>query len=469
MAQSWKALASKINNQAPLGARESDRLLTALTSSFRKHLDEVHPGLSHEEARRSSVNSGTGNSNRHGIHSSIALADSHMASLLTNPLLVKSAKPAALPKAKLDAVSAATELENGAKPFDLLESYHAKGFATIEVALSCMQHFRRSIKDLAHEAQVAKVQEEEAGKRVLSWLWTSETLQSQAYVDNVHMQDGLVWLVMMEGHEDFLWQWLESDLELPQPSAFKLTNKSHPGYAWKSRVIYAMVMTKLRSPHREARSADAALELYFRAIQRFQYKKGAGVHEQMVSTSRARSALEKALTYGSGVHYSNTSPHLYDKFTQTYAIHDYNLSHYTQNNALEDIHRAQLDLWHPTRPSANIWYALVTREMLANNEIDLVRTLLQTSKTKAETKDYIKAFARAARLMKIAGKEEEYARLVTLARNFYPDNGSDISRLLGEVSDKGRLTTQTDKKSEKQQHDQQNQQNWLSNYFPVPT
>lgn len=469
MAQSWKALASKINNQAPLGAKESDRLLTALTSSFRKHLDEVHPGLSHDEGRRSSVNSGSGSSTRHGAHSSAALADSHMASLLTNPLLVKSVKPATLPKANLDAASAATELKDGAKPFDLLESYHAKGFATIEVALVCMQHFRRSIKDLAYEAQVAKVQEVEAGKRVLSWLWTSETLQSQAYVDNVNMQDGLVWLVMMEGHEDFLWQWLESDLELPQPTAFKVTSKSHPGYIWKSRIIYAMVMTKLGSPHRGVRSADAALEVYFRAVQRFQYKKAAGVNEQMVSTSRARAALSKALTYGSGVHYVNTSPHLYDKFAKTYVIHDSSLSHYTQKHAIENFHRAQLDLWHPTRPSANLWYALVTQELPANDETDLVRTLVEASKINGESMHNIRDFGRAARLMKIAGKDEEYARLVALARDFYPSNGSDISRLLSELSDKSSLTQQTDKKSENQSHDQPHQQNWLSNYFPVPT
>jgi hypothetical protein len=469
VAQSWKALAAKINNQAPLGPRESNRLLTALTSSFRKHLDEAHPSQSHDEERRPSVKGDSESSHRQGVQSSRALADFHMASVLTNPLLVKSAKAEGRPKPEFDASTAAVELKNGANPFDLLESYHAKSYGTIEVALACMKHFRRSIKDLTYEEQVAKVSKEEAGKRVLSWLWNSDVMQSQAYVDNLQVQDGLVWLVMMEGHEDFLWQWLESDLALPQPSASKVSQKIQTGYFWKSRIVYAMVMTKLGPPHRGARSADAALKLYFRAVQLLQQRKDASARERLVSTGRARLALVKALTHGSDYHYSETSPALYDEFVDMYKNHKLSPAYDAQKYAFDEFHRAQLDLWHPSRPSASVWYELLTREVPADDGTMSVRELLQSPKTNSDTAHYIKQFSRAARLMKIAGKHAECDRLVTIAQTYFPDNISQFTQAFQGLSTKDCHNERRDKKSEKEQLEHQHQHNWLSNYFPAPT
>ena len=120
VSQSFRVLASKINNQAPLGQRESNRLLNALTSSFRKHLDEVHPSRLHEDTKRSAVKDGPESTHRHAFPSSITLADQHMASVLTNPLLVKTPGSQAHPKPELDAGTAAAELKDGANPFELL-------------------------------------------------------------------------------------------------------------------------------------------------------------------------------------------------------------------------------------------------------------------------------------------------------------------------------------------------------------
>jgi hypothetical protein len=467
VAQSWKALAAKINNQAPLGPRESNRLLTALTSSFRKHLDEAHPVQSHDERRHSHAKGESESSHRHEVQSSRALADFHMASVLTNPLLVKSARTEGVPKPEFDASTAAVELKNGANPFDLLESYHAKSYGTIEVALACMKHFRRSIKDLTYEEQVANVTKEEAGRRVLSWLWNSNIMQSQAYVDNLQVQDGLVWLVMMEGHEDFLWQWLESDLALPQPSASKVSQKIQTGYFWKSRIVYAMVMTKLGPPHRGARSADAALKLYFHAIRLLQQRKGTGARERLVSTGRARLALEKALTHGSDFHYSETNSSLYDEFVDIYRNHKTSPAYNAQTYSFDEFHLAQLDLWHPSRPSADIWYTILTRQTQADDGIMSVRELLQSPKTNGDTAHYIKQFSRAARLMKIAGKHAECDRLVAIAQTYYPDNISQFRQAFQDLS--ASHNEQRDKKTEKEQLGNQHQHNWLSNYFPAPT
>jgi hypothetical protein len=384
---------------------------------------------------------------------------------------VKTSRSQAHPKPELDASTAAAELKDGANPFKLLERYHAKGYATVDVALSCMKAFRRAIKGLTYEEQVARVQEEEAGKRVLSWLWNSDVMQSQAYADNLQIQDGLVWLVMMEGHEEFLWHWLDSDLELPQSLMVKghLDSRIN-GHFWKSRIIYAMVMTNLGPPHKAARSADAALDVYFRAMQHIQERKSAGVRDKMVLVARARLALEKALTHGPEHQYSETNVALYDEFVTTYADHQLRHTYNAQKYALDEFHRAQLYLWHPSRPSADIWYNLLTREDRTNLDgVIAVRDLLQNPKSGSDIAHYIKTFARAARLMKIAGKHAESARLVAVAEQYYPDNISQVTQALRDLpSDEGH-DEQHEKKSEKEQHEHQHQHNWLSHYFPAPT
>ena len=158
--QGFKDLASRLHGQLPLTPRESQRLLTALTGSFRKHLDEVHPLRASENGRPTT--SGTLSkkpSDGHDLHSSaFLLADKHMASVLTNPLLARNAVPK---KPELDAVTAAAELEAGADPLELLERYEKKSCATFEVAQICVSALQRTLLDLDHEAQVAEIQRED--------------------------------------------------------------------------------------------------------------------------------------------------------------------------------------------------------------------------------------------------------------------------------------------------------------------
>ena len=106
--QSLKSLVSKLHPQLPLSPKESQRLLTALTSSFRKQLDEAHPRQAQDEDVRPKLDRmGPVNPGYHGLHtSSVSFADKHLASVLTNPLLAKTAadeKPGvAYEKAKLE-------------------------------------------------------------------------------------------------------------------------------------------------------------------------------------------------------------------------------------------------------------------------------------------------------------------------------------------------------------------------------
>lgn len=458
--QSFKALASRFNNQVPLGAKESNQLLTAITNSFRKHLDEIHPSQPYhdelEEKRHAASKEGRRlDGNRY--ESSAALADKHMASLLTNPLLVNNATRHTQQKPELDATTAKNELKNGAEPFDLLEAYHAKGFATIEVALSCMQHFRRSIKDLQYSAQVEIVEEKQAGKRALAWLYDSGLLQSSAFTENTHFQDGFVWLAMMEGLEDLLWQLLESDLGLISRLPKKDPKKHSPNHAWPGRIIYAMVMTKLGSLCKEARSADAALEIYFQALQHTETHIPFLRDKYVLSTARV--ALVRALSRGPA--YSQTNSSLYDKFTRVCADAESSDSQTAAKTAWVEFRQAQLNLWHPSYPTADKWYSAVTRTASNSTDHHIIQEHLAEPKDGQTMAQHLRAFKRAVSLLNTAGKYDESNELLSLARKLYPSKASDI---LG-----NQPTTSPQREQRGVDHKQQQEHDWLAHYFPATT
>jgi len=488
VSQSFKALASKINNQAPLGPKESNRLLKSLTKSFRKHLDEVHPRQPPDDGKRPAAGVASQNTDRHAMHSSAVLADKHMASVLTNPLLVKNAKPAAPPgvKPEVDAENAAIELRNGANPFDLLESYEAKGRANIGVTVCIMRHFRLSINKLSYEEQVQKVQTERAGFRVLSWLWNSQIMYSQAFVDNHQIQDGLVWLLMMEDCEEVLWQWLDSGLELQQPtkSVVRGNHDVRGGAMWKSRILYAMVMTKLGGPNREARSADAALNIYFRAVQNV-HGRDATVLDKMALASRARLELENTFSRGYLHHYYNTSPLLYDKFSTTISNHDavhptHDVgSRYTTTKAAQDVwlwRQALLDLWHPTRSRADAVYDLLSQKPFEGGLFAVYDRIRYTGQSQERT-FYMNTIARAAFLLKTAGQHSQSAKLTEMARKMYPDHVKQFEKTLAFAFSAGLngVGTQEQRPVRKSQEQQRQQEErlkdfgWLPPYSPAPT
>ncbi|KAM0721254.1 hypothetical protein Q7P37_003542 [Cladosporium fusiforme] len=482
VAQGWKALAAKINNQVPLGPKESNRLLTALTSSFRKHLDEVHPSDVLDEGTRPVVNTKQHKPEKHALHSSAALADKHLASVLTNPLLAKST-PHAQPRPAWDEITAAAEIDNGADPLEVLESYQEKDFATPGVALVCLRRLRKSIKHLPHEGQVAKVQETQAGKRILSWLWNGKQMQTQAFADNQTLQEALVWYVVMEGQEELIWQWLHSDVELPLASIHhKLHGKQlDDGYMWKSNILRAIIKTKLGSPYREAGSADAAIEAWLRAVQSF-HEENSGLIERLVLTKSSKTTLETALTRSPG--YPNTSPFLYDRFVFIHA--NQNLSSGPKpalKAAWDEFHRACLNMWHPTKPSADLWYTSIMRHASEGFEDNVLRTYMHNAQDEAERWWGICAFVRAAEVFARSGNRAKVSELLSLAREIYPNNATDISRRWRKIKTqlhhdrngardkqkaKDHNQDQNQNQNQRQNHDTQ-ERDWLSHIFPAPT
>ena len=193
--QGLKAWASKLHPQLPLSQKESHRLLTALTGSFRQHLDEVHPPKATEHGTQTLGHGGVSKTSTHAMHSSAILADKHLASVLMNPLLAKNT---GVKKADQDFANAQLELQkNPAKdPISLLEEYHDRGAATVPIARLCLEVFQNSLNGLSDELTIKAIKVTEPGKRVLLWLWKSEQHKHVAFVDDLVFLRLLVPLLM---------------------------------------------------------------------------------------------------------------------------------------------------------------------------------------------------------------------------------------------------------------------------------
>jgi len=202
--QSLKSLAAKFHPQLPLSQRESQRLLTALTTSFRKHLDEAHPRHDQKVSSDSpdSIGNGTGSTARGLPSSSAALADKHLASVLTNPLLAR-AQSATQSLSNHDRVLAEIQADRTRDPIAILEEYHAKGAATIQIATLCLREALDRLHQISEVKQrQVELAEAKPGKRVLYWLWNSEQYQTDEFCDDVGFQCLLMSVLDKEGSEE---------------------------------------------------------------------------------------------------------------------------------------------------------------------------------------------------------------------------------------------------------------------------
>jgi len=341
--QGLKDWASKLHPQLPLSQRESHRLLTALTGSFRAHLDEVHPHKAAEDAKHKVEDAGVAKTSRHAMHSSAVLADKHLSSVLTN-LTNPGAK---VKKADQNFANAQMELQkNPAKdPISLLEEYHEKDAATVPIARLCLQVFKKSLEGLSQAAQQKEITEVEAGKRVLLWLWRSRQHQLVEFVDDRTFIELLVSALMKESQEHYIWAWMEIDQVLAdEQNHYKGVQQMYHRYRWKGRLLRAMVLNNLDSPYRERKSADAAVRTYLKACD-MKASAPKNSHMEYLPLGQAATAIYRALTNYTH-EYSSTNPELYDNLIDVVKLSQDKQVVYT------DLQTAALWLHHPTKPSA---------------------------------------------------------------------------------------------------------------------
>lgn len=193
-------LAKKLHPQLPLTPRESQQLLSLLTTSFRLHLDREHPVHTTEVAHSSVLkparhDPGTGTGTTVST-SSAALASQHLDAVLSNPLF-------AMKPARRGSQSGVLQALKDPTGWFLDEI--TSGSATLSKLSTCLDMIFRN--DTAAQPHHGKT----PGAIIGGWLRSSGLDTSKEFLDmcvtHKYFLSRLVRLLLADGETRLLWKW----------------------------------------------------------------------------------------------------------------------------------------------------------------------------------------------------------------------------------------------------------------------
>ena len=411
--QSLKSLASKLHPQLPLSPKESQRLLTALTSSFRQKLDEAHPRQAHDEDAAPKLASGNSlKTGSHALHtSSVAFADRHLASVLTHPLLTQGDRAK---KPTLNLESAKRELEQNPDrdPISLLEEYHQQGAATLLIADLCLRNFRESLLPLSTDDRRTKVEKHSAGKRTLQWLWMSELFQTDEFVTNRRLMTVLVAMIVEEGLEQHLWSWLALDMKLGTMQ--KIPDRY--AYRWKDFMTRCLVLPRWHDEN--PAGLNDALDVFFKAVDLHQQIAQESTTNLLPLSATITSINNRIFTTGQWKRQWDVTR--YDRYIESMDL--------LSTGQLNDFRKAQLMLTHPRHPSPIPMLELLKAGFLTRSTSQKAQTWNSFRHETGRPETHSRAkFHKYSLLMEIArqlqdlGHTEDLDWIVLQTRSMYPE------------------------------------------------
>ncbi|KAJ4363246.1 hypothetical protein N0V95_001149 [Ascochyta clinopodiicola] len=235
-------LASKLHPQLPLTPRESQQLLTLLTTSFRTHLDREHPVHVPEKSPTPPVHKLVSHEDRDSSHatSSSALASQHIDAVLSNPLF--AVKPS-----RRRSHSAASEVLKD--PMAWFLNQIATGDATLSKASMCLAMLDK--RTAQHPPQLYNGKTH--GAVIGDWLRSSGLDASKEFLEmciaypdtkrpSATFLFRLVSLLMAHGKKPLVWKWYTrssySGLQPAKTLLFRKLLLKHMVYAEASQDLY---------------------------------------------------------------------------------------------------------------------------------------------------------------------------------------------------------------------------------------
>ncbi|KAI9371900.1 hypothetical protein BJX61DRAFT_483470 [Aspergillus egyptiacus] len=166
---------SKLHPPLPRTPRQSQQLLNALTSSFRRELDRQHPTTASSSDQPQSSNSNNVSnsdpSTEEHPHSSAYAADKHLRTILENPLFrVVPPRPTPSSGTHRDETSRLST-----EPMIVLDERIASGSATERVLSNCLRWQLLLISSHTGESYKKALRDSKAGSRVIPWWFASDT------------------------------------------------------------------------------------------------------------------------------------------------------------------------------------------------------------------------------------------------------------------------------------------------------
>jgi hypothetical protein len=203
---SFRALASKIHPQLPLTPRESSQLLVILTTSFNKQLDRHHPTT---VGSVSSPQQSTPRLSGLSQLSAAVSANDHLNSLLSSPLLSKKPRASSFSKT----IIATTASFSVHRQLAWLEDSIATATVILGDFAVSLKNIRAALASQP-ETTAKAIKELSAGSKILRWLKTSGRTSEKDIMsigkEPVFLRNTLIDVLVIEGRQSLVWEWLNS-------------------------------------------------------------------------------------------------------------------------------------------------------------------------------------------------------------------------------------------------------------------
>ncbi|RDW86542.1 uncharacterized protein DSM5745_03184 [Aspergillus mulundensis] len=199
---------SRIHFPLPQTPRQSQQLLNALTSSFRRELDREHPPTASSPDEVSGVNNASNGHRLNEVHpqSSVHATEQHLRTLLDNPLFrVSLSTHGVRSQPQLDADG----LRPRKEPMVIFDELVASGSATVASVSDCLNWQLLIASRHSGEEFVKALRDSQAGSRVFSWWSSSDSMTKRDFITNVRAVRSTCKAMAAEGLQSSVLAWLK--------------------------------------------------------------------------------------------------------------------------------------------------------------------------------------------------------------------------------------------------------------------
>ncbi|KAJ5674178.1 hypothetical protein N7462_009617 [Penicillium macrosclerotiorum] len=190
----------KIHHPLPRTPRESQQLLNALTSSFRRQLDRAYPAPNTSTpSDRPPLNT----------DSSAHATDQHLHTILDNPLF-RIIPPKARTVSQDHATPQATEeqMRRVQEPMVVFDEAVASGSASASFVTDCLKSQLLLARSSGEQGVNEALKATRAGSKVVNWFWASDGTSRQMLLQSRASTSSLTKFLAAEGLQNTVMEWL---------------------------------------------------------------------------------------------------------------------------------------------------------------------------------------------------------------------------------------------------------------------
>jgi hypothetical protein len=324
----------KIHQPLPRTPRESRQLLNALTSSFRRQLDQAYPApdaSSHNAGDRQPLNT----------ESSVHATDKHLHNILDNPLFrVVPPKSASHARNVLRSVEEQKRLAK--EPMLVFDELVASGSATTTDIIDCLKSQLFLVRSRDDHAMSEAMKASRAASRVVNWFWASDGASRASLLHSRTSTSSFTKFMAAEGLHDTLLEWLRLLLnrDLGAHNGLIGEGLSRQSFSW-------LLMDFLDAEIRFGNGFGSALEFYLRACQMHFASAQSNASARSMLLAAGAQLSQVAMDQKPSI--DDVSTHLYDEFMNV-------ISTLTSTRSLLF---ASVAVFHPSQPDLQPFMRIV--------------------------------------------------------------------------------------------------------------